>query len=301
MNKNVKGWINFFVTANYRTIPDQLGHDSTQVIETINTSRCSSSKVHFYNQDSINGLRIEIRFDGLSVPNIEEKKLSYANNVLMLIEYLIAKSNPGNLFLPKLNVFQSSMSFRSENGQYTARAETSIVTINECKVSESLNLLEKYDRLSDDALFSLKAFDMSLKSDDSRMRFYTLFCIIERIEQNYKSINGACERYNINDISCLKTACDEISKDLFAEIKNQLSKLTNIGRNQCLVNILNYMNITRFNDGSMIDKQKIKKITDVRNVLFHGRNADDVCELNTRLKELLDICLQIMDFLIIAT
>ena len=296
-----KGWVNFSILVEYRTIKES-SFNKDVISEIFDFSNCELANLRHFECSSTNTLGIQFRLvlkDDENYTVVSDISLQKARLICELLEYIAAKTNPNTIVLPKCLVYQDATTFNSDSGKAMGRASVPILDIPKYTITNSERILESYMSLSDDAIFALNAFDMSLNTYDVVMRYFSLFCIIERIEKSYKKHSNAQKRYRNDQISKIEDTCNQIDDSLYGDIKSSLGKFTDIGRAGCLLNILKYMGVTTYLidfEEKNIDKSCIGRLIKNRNALFHA--GSKITSLERDLRILHAICLKIIGFLI---
>jgi hypothetical protein len=129
--------------------------------------------------------------------------------------------------------------------------------------------------------YMLDEYYLALGQENINSKFFHLFSIIEFIENTYEDMTDAEYIFNDKEIEEIlsymetcpifkdKRACNNVK----GRMKQTLQKMTDLGRNAKLVNILHNMNITKIDNCGTefdIDKKTITEITDLRNIFYHG-------------------------------
>lgn len=188
-------------------------------------------------------------------------------------------------FQPRVEVdFDSLLWVRHEyyvNEPYvTCYIETNVFTKGICNIN--LDKFNDYFNSTDPELnYMLDEFYLALGKEDAHSKFFHLFSIIEFIEKEYVELSGSkalLTKAEVKEIvvhvSDLKIKSDsKIMKRIIDSLRNSLTKMTDYGRDDKLVNILNNMGINEIvclNKKVAVDKTVVAQITKLRNSLFHG-------------------------------
>ena len=135
--------------------------------------------------------------------------------------------------------------------------------------------LEKSPALS----FVVDEYYTALGRESVSSKFFHLFTIIEFIEREYADLADTEKVFDETDMQTVLKCIEQIDmpkgkKDRLKDSFNRImDKITVLGRNAKLVNILHKMGIKEFNDCGthfVVDKTCIEELTDLRNIYFHG-------------------------------
>ncbi len=166
-----------------------------------------------------------------------------------------------------------------------------------------------YNAISDRELsYIFNSFTSALGTEDYLAKFFHLFSIIEYIERNYTDEMGEATKVFLpEDIKAIKCSFGDICKGLsFSRIKRdrvvnkigELNTVTNLNRNQKLLNILKNMGISQVKQGVInfnVDDKFVSDIIKKRNTKFHG-DLEVSRELNDVTNKLMSVCLLIIRY-----
>lgn len=139
----------------------------------------------------------------------------------------------------------------------------------------------KYYRVGNEAMeYLLQEYYTALGQENVKSKFFHLFSIIEFIEREYVHLSGAVKLYAPEEVGRIKSALAGVFPEepdrqsrLESAILQRVKDITDIGREQKLVNILRGMGIHAFEEwGNVIEIQRedIRQIIRKRNDFFHG-------------------------------
>lgn len=174
--------------------------------------------------------------------------------------------------------------------------------------SEEIRIGEWLSKTDDIVEFLMNEYYSALGTENIKSKFFHLFSIIEFCEKEYEGHNGS-SRLLMDDevdiiIEGLQKQIDTNKRlKIVSILKNNLVKVSDIGRVEKLENILKWMGIEtyrRFGSDKPIDKKLLSELTTLRNKSFHGTKenaADTEKKYADAVEVLLYICEKILDFL----
>lgn len=174
--------------------------------------------------------------------------------------------------------------------------------------SEEIRIGEWLSKTDDIVEFLMNEYYSALGTENIKSKFFHLFSIIEFCEKEYEGHNGS-SRFLMDEevdiiIEELQKQIDTNKRSKIVSIlKNNLVKVSDIGRVEKLENILKWMGIEtyrRFGSDKTIDKKLLSELTTLRNKSFHGTKenaADTEKKYADAVEVLLYICEKILDFL----
>ena len=156
----------------------------------------------------------------------------------------------------------------------------------------------------DDLSYLYDEYYYALGTENIRSKFFHLFVIVEYCEEKYKNHNGGMRLFTEEELDSIVSSTEEIVSDdrrtqINKIIRNSLTKVTDISRDDKLINILHFMNIYDYSRGNakiVIDKKVIAELRNLRNRTFHG-NSQDNDSYRTAVEQLLYIDERILDYL----
>ncbi len=169
-------------------------------------------------------------------------------------------------------------------------------------------IVDKWLQPKDDNLeFLINEYYSALGAEKIKSKFFHLFAMIEFCEEKYKKHNKAERLFSDDYVEKILQVLEgskevDTDKDVLGEVKKALSRRTDIGRAQKLLNILNWMGIDkfeRFGEEKEIDKKMLDDAIDLRNRSFHGgqERAEEVeQEYKRNVENLLYIDEKIIEF-----
>lgn len=206
-----------------------------------------------------------------------------------------------------------------ENGNIIIEMYTTIGI----SISESLTFISKmrperfikyYDNnLSYKTFYIEDQLYMALGDEKIESKFFHLASIIEFIEREYNMQNNSKLIFNSSEkikivkkklINCVDSF-ESLDIKARERLKNHctcgLNFLTDIGRDEKLNNIFHNMGINEIQiDGKniIVDKNYCNKITNLRNIYFHGKDGKNKQSLSNDVAELLIICTKVLRYTI---
>lgn len=160
----------------------------------------------------------------------------------------------------------------------------------------------------DNYSFLVNELYFALGTENIKSKFFHLFSIISFCEERYKKESKSKQVFTKDDCNRIFDYMRNESNICEAELKikklsefNVREKLTDIGRNEALLNILSFMGITHTrinNELEPITSNILREITRLRNDMFHVNRIDEFeNKIKDSVERLLYIDIQILDYL----
>lgn len=174
--------------------------------------------------------------------------------------------------------------------------------------SEEIRIGEWLSKTDDVVEFLMNEYYSALGTENIKSKFFHLFSIIEFCEKEYEGHNGSSRILMDKEVDIiiegLQKQIDTNKRSKIVSIlKNNLVKVSDIGRVEKLENILKWMGIEtyrRFGSDKPIDKKLLSELATLRNKSFHGTKenaADTEKKYADAVEVLLYIGEKILDFL----
>ena len=193
-------------------------------------------------------------------------------------------------YQPFVDAMHKALSENDENGNRVIHLEehmymtdsmymisTSTIHSSEVKVRDWI--FQKDDKIS----YLLNEYYSALGSELVKSKFFHLYAIIEFCEREFEEKNGSKKLFDNSQREGIIVYLEgKIGKsgnaNIISRISNLLSTITDIGRTQKLLNILNFMGIEKYRlhgTEKDIDKAFLDEIITLRNKSFHGNDASN--------------------------
>lgn len=128
--------------------------------------------------------------------------------------------------------------------------------------------------------FVMEEFFVALGKEVMASKFFHLFTIIEFVEKQYADMAKAKHLLTEAEIASMLKVLDElpevdsvVKKRVIDSVKGNLTKMTDMGRAEKLVNILHGMGINEIKASAeviCVDKKLVQSLIDLRNRSYHG-------------------------------
>ena len=227
--------------------------------------------------------------------NVVESKMKEA---IDLLEFLLSVEYIDTNYLIGINIQNGSLGYSDGDNVGSARINLERVNVKTFNAGNYDKYIGCLNNMNDNARFALSLYDCFVRAKDTRSQFCVLFPIIEMIEKEYACYNQSTRRYRDEEIAQLKKECLIISPNLYSDIKGSIARLTDLGRYQCLLNILKHMSAdySDYEKKNKLGIQDIGEILDTRNKLYHGA---DQKELSKNVMRLRVICIHVIEYLLL--
>ncbi len=202
------------------------------------------------------------------------KNIDWSQSVYEPYEEIMAESDEVDEYIDENGKKIQVIRFKSPKIVIKTAIHISMFTnLNEKEVIGLLHVSmdEKLD-------YMLEEYYVALGVEMITSKFYHLFTIVELIEQEYIGLSNSYHLFSKEEINQVIERIENSVEDLKQcyvkdAVRNQMSKITNIGRVDKLVNILREMGITEITNCGRpfeVNRQTIEQLIDLRNRCFHG-------------------------------
>ena len=157
--------------------------------------------------------------------------------------------------------------------------------------------------------FIMEEFFVALGKEVMTSKFFHLFTIIEFIEKKYADMAKAKPLLMESEIFSMLKVLDElpevdsaVKNRVINSVKGNLTKMTDIGRAEKLVNILHGMGIDEIKAGAeaiRVDKKLVQSLIDLRNRSYHGgvsQEGKKYVPMEWAVVQLMEICQNIIQY-----
>lgn len=170
------------------------------------------------------------------------------------------------------------------------------------------DFLDYTDCTNTDINYMLDEFYLALGQENKYSKFFHLFSIIEFVEKRYKNLNGAnklvepdkADEVMKKVLEILNIEDSKKRESVKSSFKQKLCELTDIGRNDKIVNILHEMGIDKISNCGTefeIDAGLVGGITRLRNKCYHGdynKHEKSGADIDLAVTRLMYICERII-------
>lgn len=220
-------------------------------------------------------------------------------NICRGLTFLINKKNPNkHIFQPrleadwesanwKLGIFDADRLVNCDKELVERLINASVKTTMmdsafisfETIISADEVTIKKWENENNEAIrFLLDEYYIAMGTENIKSKFFHLFSIIEFCEKNYTDKDGSVKLLSSGEVETIRkaiagTISPEKKGKVLDAICKRLKELTNIGREEKLLNILHWMNISSFSVKGLecaITKEMLKGFTALRSKSYHG-------------------------------
>lgn len=227
--------------------------------------------------------------------NTVESKMKEA---IDLLEFLLSIEYIDTNYLVGINIQNGSLGYSDGDNAGSARINLERVNAKTFNAENYSKYIGCLNNMNDNTRFALSLYDCFVRAKDTRSQFCVLFPIIEMIEKEYACYNQSTRRYRDEEIAQLEKPCERIAPNLYSDIKGSITRLTDLGRYKCLLNILKHMSADYldYEKKNKLGIQDIREILNTRNKLYHG---SDQKELSKSVMKLRIICIHVIEYLLL--